>query len=135
MKKYPFNEGDIYYTIDNDEIIESYWDHISEEMYSKHTKYFHTFTGALDYLMTSKQTKIMDNKIRSTERCVNYEYIKTDPVIEALKKEFDQRSFVGIKKYNTTLHENNEDDFLVHLHEELMDACAYIMKLRMKRNK
>jgi len=77
----------------------------------------------------------MDDKIKSTERCVNYEYIKTDPVIEALKQEFDQRSFVGIKKYNTTLHENNEDDFLVHLHEELMDACAYIMKLRMQKNK
>jgi len=29
----------------------------------------------------------MEDKIKSTERCVNYEYIKTDPVIEALKKE------------------------------------------------
>ena len=77
----------------------------------------------------------MEDKIKSTERCVNYEYIKTDPVIEALKKEFDQRSFVGIKKYGTTLHDNNEDDFLVELHHELMDACAYIMKLRIQRNK
>jgi transcription initiation factor IIF auxiliary subunit len=77
----------------------------------------------------------MDDKIKSTERCVKYEYIKTDPVIEALKKEFDQRSFVGIKKYGTTLHDNNEDDFLLHLQQELMDACAYIMKLRMKKEK
>jgi len=74
------------------------------------------------------------NEMGSAEKPVNVEDI-TDPVIEALKEEFDKRSLVGIKKYNTTLHENNEDDFLVHLHEELMDACAYIMKLRMQRNK
>ena len=135
MKKYPFNEGDIYYTVHNDEIIESDWDHISEKIYNKNKKYFSKWTDAHDYLMKNKQTKIMDDKIKSTERCVNYEYIKTDPVIEALKKEFDQRSFVGIKKYNTTLHDNNNDDFLVHLHEELMDACAYIMKLRMQKEK
>lgn len=135
MNKYPFNEGDIYYTIDDDQIIESYWDQISEKLYTKDKNYFHTFIGALDYLMKNKQNKIMDDKIKSTERCVNYEYIKTDPVIKALKKEFDQRSFVGIKKYGTTLQENNEDDFLVELHHELMDACAYIMKLRIQRNK
>lgn len=81
------------------------------------------------------ENRNMEDKIKSTERCVNYEYIKADPVIEALKQKFDERSFVGIKKYKTTLHENNEDDFLVHLHEELMDACAYIMKLRIQRNK
>jgi hypothetical protein len=74
------------------------------------------------------------DEMGSAEKPVNVENI-TDPVIEALKKEFDQRSFVGIKKYGTTLHDNNEDDFLIELHHELMDACAYIMKLRMQRNK
>ena len=72
--------------------------------------------------------------MNTPEKPVKVETI-TDPVIEALKKEFDARSLVGIKKYGTTLHENNEDDFLMELHHELMDACAYIMKLRMQRNK
>lgn len=58
---------------------------------------------------------------------------KRDKVIEALKDHYDSRSKKGIIKYNTTLHDNNDDDFLVHLLEELMDATAYITKLLMQR--
>ena len=54
-------------------------------------------------------------------------------VIEKLKDHYDERSRKGIIKYNTTLHDNNDDDFLVHLLEELMDATAYITKLLMQR--
>lgn len=39
-----------------------------------------------------------------------------------------QRSQVGIKKYGTTLKENNTDNFLNHLFEELLDASLYIQK-------
>lgn len=39
-----------------------------------------------------------------------------------------QRSQVGIKKYGTTLKENNTDDFLNHLIEEQMDSVLYIQK-------
>jgi len=53
-----------------------------------------------------------------------------DPIVEQLKKEFDERSALGIKKYNTTLADNNTDDFLQHLKEELMDAALYITKLQ-----
>ena len=56
-----------------------------------------------------------------------------DQVIETLKDNYDARSKKGIIKYNTTLHDNNNDDFLVHLLEELMDATAYITKLLMQR--
>ena len=59
----------------------------------------------------------------------------TDPIIEMLKQKFDQRSAVGINKYGTTLEQNNDDDFLNHLLEELMDASAYIMKLIDQREK
>jgi hypothetical protein len=44
-----------------------------------------------------------------------------DKILEDLKAEFDARSEAGIKKYNTTLEDNNKDDFLQHLKEELMD--------------
>ena len=53
-----------------------------------------------------------------------------DPIVEQLKKEYDKRSQLGLKKYNTTLAENNKDDFLQHLKEELMDATLYITKLQ-----
>jgi len=34
----------------------------------------------------------------------------------------------GVEKYNTTLEQNNTDDFLNHLYEELLDASQYIKK-------
>ena len=62
-----------------------------------------------------------------------HERLRTkDKVVEDLKKEFDQRSAVGITKYGTTLEDNNTDDFLQHLKEELMDALLYIQKLQTK---
>ena len=53
-----------------------------------------------------------------------------DPIVESVKKQFDERSELGIKKYGTTLKDNNTDDFLQHLKEELMDAVLYIQKLQ-----
>ena len=53
-----------------------------------------------------------------------------DKILEDLKAEFNARSEAGIKKYNTTLEDNNKDDFLQHLKEELMDAALYIQKLQ-----
>ena len=53
-----------------------------------------------------------------------------DPIVESVKKQFDERYELGIKKYNTTLEDNNTDDFLQHLKEELMDAVLYIQKLQ-----
>ena len=56
--------------------------------------------------------------------------IRTDPIVESIVEQFIKRSEVGIKKYGTTLEENNNDDFLQHLKEELMDAILYIEKLQ-----
>lgn len=54
----------------------------------------------------------------------------TDPIVDSVVKQFRKRSNLGIKKYGTTLEENNNDDFLQHLKEELMDAVLYIEKLQ-----
>jgi hypothetical protein len=70
--------------------------------------------------------------MNSPEKPVNVETI-TDPVIEMLKQKFDERSQAGINKYGTTLADNNHDDFLMHLLEEQMDSCAYLMKLILDR--
>ena len=56
--------------------------------------------------------------------------IRTDPIVKSIVEQFIKRSEVGIKKYGTTLEENNNDDFLQHLKEELMDAILYIEKLQ-----
>ena len=38
--KYPFDEGDIYYTIEDGVMVESVWDDVSEDLYSPHDKYY-----------------------------------------------------------------------------------------------
>jgi HSP90 family molecular chaperone len=48
----------------------------------------------------------------------------TNQVIEDLKA----RAECGYKKYNTTLGENNKDNYMNHLYEELLDAAQYIKK-------
>lgn len=52
----------------------------------------------------------------------------TDPIVDAVCAKLQSRSAVGIKKYGTTLADNNatEREKLVHLQEELMDAVNYI---------
>jgi len=55
---------------------------------------------------------------------------KKDKVVSQVLNKFKERSKIGIKKYGTTLHENNTDDFLNHLQEELMDAILYLQKLK-----
>jgi hypothetical protein len=54
----------------------------------------------------------------------------TDKIVQSVIDKFNQRSEVGIKKYGTTLDQNNNDDYLKHLQEELMDAVLYIEKLK-----
>lgn len=57
-----------------------------------------------------------------------------DVIVERIIEEFQERSKGGIKKYGTTLQDNNKDDFLQHLKEELMDAVLYIEKLQSIKN-
>jgi hypothetical protein len=58
----------------------------------------------------------------------------TDKIVEDVIQLFQQRSATGIKKYGTTLEQNNTDDFIQHLQEELMDAILYLQKIKDTRN-
>ncbi len=55
-----------------------------------------------------------------------------DLIVSKVIRKFAKRSEVGIKKYNTTLQENNDGllKFLTHLQEELMDATLYVEKIK-----
>ncbi len=59
---------------------------------------------------------------------------KKDSIVEEVVKQFRKRSELGISKYGTTLAENDNDNFLIHLQEELMDAVNYIEKLKSQQN-
>lgn len=51
-----------------------------------------------------------------------------DGITWAVIQDLLQRAERGVNKYNTTLEQNNHDDFLVHLYEELLDAAQYVKK-------
>jgi hypothetical protein len=51
-----------------------------------------------------------------------------DTITESVINDLRSRSERGIKKYNTTLDQNNKDDFMNHLYEELLDAAQYVKK-------
>ena len=55
-----------------------------------------------------------------------------DEIVELVINEFKSRSERGIKKYGTTLQENELSplEWLKHLQEELMDAVLYIEKVK-----
>lgn len=56
----------------------------------------------------------------------------TDEIVKSVIDKYRHRSEVGIKKYGTTLEDNDDgiETFLTHLQEEMMDATLYIEKLK-----
>jgi hypothetical protein len=60
--------------------------------------------------------------------------MKTDQIVENVREKYKSRSELGIKKYGTTLEENNSDNFFKHLQEELMDATLYLEKNMVIKN-
>ena len=57
---------------------------------------------------------------------------KIDKVVENVLEKFSSRSRLGVKKYGTTLEDNELTliEWLNHLQEELMDATLYVQKLK-----
>jgi len=76
---------------------------------------------------------IKDIVVRNAE-VVKENKIKEDTIVSSVMFQLAQRSMVGQKKYGTTLDENNQDDFLEHLKQELLDAVLYIEKLKRIRD-
>jgi len=58
--------------------------------------------------------------------------MQKDEIVESVINEFRPRSERGIKKYGTTLQENELSplEWLKHLQEELMDAVLYLEKVK-----
>lgn len=55
-----------------------------------------------------------------------------DQIVERVQRKLQQRSQVGLKKYNTTLWNNTDENYIKHMQEEAMDLSNYCeMQLRM----
>ena len=55
-------------------------------------------------------------------------HLPKDSITCAVMEDLKSRADRGLQKYNTTLGENNKDDFMNHLYEELLDAAQYCKK-------
>lgn len=55
-------------------------------------------------------------------------YVK-DTITSKVIVDLAKRAEIGLVKYQTTLGENNTDDFLKHMYEELLDGAQYTKKL------
>jgi hypothetical protein len=64
------------------------------------------------------------------EEKIDKEYIQKpkDAITVSVMEDLKSRADRGLKKYNTTLEQNNKDDFMNHLYEELLDAAQYCKK-------
>ena len=51
-----------------------------------------------------------------------------DKITEAVIEDLKSRSERGIKKYNTTLDQNNKDNYMQHAYEEALDLAQYLKK-------
>ena len=62
------------------------------------------------------------------------EKVTDDTVVQEVMKDLNDRSKVGIKKYNTTLDRDDlsPSEWGQHLYEELLDAALYVKKLIQK---
>ena len=85
--------------------------------------------------MTPAQYNEYQRQADVIDQAKKWEQHLTDKIVQQVIDKFNQRSEVGIKKYGTTLEQNNNDDFLNHLQEELMDAILYIEKLKSNKQK
>ena len=68
------------------------------------------------------------DRIKSKSIDTEFKYKTEDQITELVIDDLRQRSKVGIKKYNTTLHKNNKDDYMNHAYQEALDLAQYLKK-------
>ena len=76
-----------------------------------------------------KKATLYDESVTTTVSDSTEMIRKQDPIVLAVIEKYKQRSQLGIKKYGTTLAENNHDDFMLHFQQEMMDGALYAEKV------
>ena len=64
------------------------------------------------------------------------EEVKPDPIVESVVNQLRDRSVVGIRKYGTTLNDNNIStlEWIEHAKQEAMDFILYLERLKKDLN-
>ena len=97
-------------------------------------KYYHNKIRPELMEVVDAQTLVFDKDSYLTKELFDSEF-KQDYIVSSVINKFKSRSDVGIKKYGTTLDQNNTDDFLSHAMEESMDFILYLQKIKDTLNK
>lgn len=73
----------------------------------------------------------IDNSTKLLKKEQIYKLVKNsvDPIVENVRTKLLDRSTLGLRKYNTTIWDNNSDNYLKHLQEELLDGANYCEKM------
>lgn len=97
-------------------------------------KYYHNKIRPELMEVVDAQTLVFDKDSYLTKEIFDSEF-KQDYIVSSVIGKFKSRSDAGIKKYGTTLDQNNTDDFLSHAMEESMDFILYLQKIKDTLNK
>jgi len=86
----------------------------------------------LGYSHTEEEVMLRAANIRKLKE--DPKICKDDPVVDAVIHKFLDRSKQGMKKYNSSMHDNNKPtlDWINDAQEELMDGILYLQKLKDK---
>jgi len=76
-----------------------------------------------EFMKYMEETNIDGFKIKKPE-----DYFIKDEITKAVIMDLASRAERGLKKYNTTLGENNHQNMLQHAYEEALDLAQYLKK-------
>lgn len=103
-----------------------------DRLYDKYTAWLNQVAEDFEWKTSFSAEEIVNKISDILEEDSELIHQFPDKIVREVVAKYKQRSDTGIKKYNTTLEENNTDNFLLHLQQELMDSTLYIEKLLSK---
>jgi hypothetical protein len=100
---------------------QKYWDSLENTPAEEQFAYFFKALGGIDV-----------DSLQVNEP----EEVKPDPIVESVVNQLRDRSVVGIRKYGTTLNDNNIStlEWIEHAKQEAMDFILYLERLKKDLN-
>lgn len=79
---YPFQEGETYYTIEGNNVVQSFWDDQSEELFDSNKMYFATLNEAIYFYKYERNRDMLHSVITLVDNehfLEGFEYFNDEP--------------------------------------------------------